>query len=198
MRPRPYVVTPGSPEDRGAVRRWLPDVERLTTEIGERVVTAWVTTWKSSRQPLLDDLPFAVEIPGYVLGEHVRDVTRVGIDLAAFAADRWGIRFDDDLLIATLLVHDVDKPLMCGVVDGRVAYVADDYLVPHGVLGARVLHDLEFPEEVVSVVATHAGNSPFHGTSRLAWLLHYADVVASDRALLDRGLTPTYDMGKTH
>ena len=58
--------------------------------------------------------------------------------------------------------------------------------------GAMLLKELGFPHLVVSTVATHASNAPFHGSSFEAYVLHYADFFATDHACMREGVTPFY------
>ncbi|HEY8610463.1 MAG TPA: hypothetical protein VIL69_04130, partial [Roseomonas sp.] len=76
--------------------------------------------------------------------------------------------------------------------DGEVRGSALSRELPHGVPGAMLLREMGFPHRVVHTVATHAHNQPFHGTNAEAWILHYADFFATDRALLLAGTQPFY------
>ncbi len=52
--------------------------------------------------------------------------------------------------------------------------------------------ELGFAHTVVSTVATHATNAPFHGRNLEAHVLHYADLFAADHAFRTMGKTPLY------
>jgi hypothetical protein len=60
------------------------------------------------------------------------------------------------------------------------------------VIGAMILKELGFAHTVVSTVATHATNAPFHGRNLEAHVLHYADLFAADHAFRVMGETPLY------
>ena len=55
-----------------------------------------------------------------------------------------------------------------------------------------LLKELGFEHKVVSTISLHAGNSPNHGHSVDAWILHYADYFSADRMLMQMGRKPTY------
>jgi hypothetical protein len=62
----------------------------------------------------------------------------------------------------------------------------------HGVLGSMLLKDLDFKDNVVSAVATHATDSPFHASTREGYILNYADFFAADHALILESKVPYY------
>jgi hypothetical protein len=53
-----------------------------------------------------------------------------------------------------------------------------------------LLKDLGFPHEVVTTVATHAADAPFHGSNLAAYVLHYADMFATDHVMRMKGIKP--------
>jgi len=113
---------------------------------------------------------------------------RAGVDLARRAAADWGKVVDNDILLPILILHDVDKPLMyVRESPDKVGYSQLARELQHGVVGAMLLKDLGLPHIVVSTVATHAGNSPFHGRNFEAYVLHYADYFATDHAIMLEG-----------
>lgn len=158
----------------------------------DNIVTAWVSAWASSQHERLEDMPFTQGNAFYPLMQHVNEVTRAGVDLARRAAADWGKPLDMDKLVSILILHDVDKPLLY-VREGENLVPTPLYReLPHGVVGAMLLKELGFPHEVVSVVATHATNAPFHASTHEAHVLHYADLFAADHAMLEMGRQPFY------
>lgn len=194
MTDSPYAIDRGSNWRRKAVEEWLFGLDLVAPETRERIVTAWVSAWASSPYERLEDMPFQPGEPFYPLMEHVNEVTRAGVDLAKRAAADWGEAIDWDRMVSILILHDVDKPLLYrrdAGVDG--AGHSQLFLeLPHGVPGAMLLKDLGFPHVVVSTVATHATNAPFHGRNPEAHILHYADLFAADHAMRVMGKTPIY------
>jgi putative nucleotidyltransferase with HDIG domain len=123
----------------------------------------------------------------------VNEVTRAGVDLGRRAAADWKVEFDRDALVSILILHDLDKPLLYRRDEGGGAVHTELYHeLPHGVIGAMMLKELGFPRVVVSTVATHATNAPFHGRNLEAHVLNYADLFAADHAFRAMGETPIY------
>ncbi|WP_149537793.1 HD domain-containing protein [Siccirubricoccus phaeus] len=188
----PYHIDTTSNWRRQAVEEWLFGLDRLSPPVREKVVTAWVSAWASSGHEKLEDMPFSPGEQPYRLMDHVNDVTRAGIDLGARAAADWKVAFDPDVLVAILILHDVDKPLIYGREGDTGVHTPLFYELPHGVIGGMLLKELGFPHTVVSTVATHATNAPFHGRNLEAHVLHYADLFAADHAFRQMGKTPLY------
>ncbi len=187
-----YTIDHSSNSRRQAVEEWLWGLDLVSPEVREKIVTAWVSSWSSSPYQELAEMPFSPSAPDYRLEWHVNDVTRTGVDLAKRAAADWGAKIDWDVMMSILILHDVDKPLMYTREADGVGYSQLSKELPHGVVGAMLLKELGFPHTVVSTVATHAGNAPFHGSNLEAYVLHYGDYFAADRAMFLAGKTPFY------
>ena len=187
-----YEIQPGSSNQRRAVEDWLAGLDLVSPEVRERIITGWVTSWAASPYENLEDMPYSTLAPGFQLMRHVNEVTRTGVDLAHRAIKEWGDEIDWDVMVSILTMHDVDKPLMYVRENGGVTYSKLSKELPHGVVGAMILKDLGFPHYVISTVATHASNAPFHGKNLEAYILHYADFFATDRACMREGTTPFY------
>lgn len=187
----PYRIETGSKARRAAVEDWLFGLDLVSPAVRTRIVTAWVSAWKSSSHAGLGDMPFNPG-PFFPLAKHVNQVTRAGVDLGRRAETDWGMALDWDEMMSILILHDVDKPLLYVRQDGEYVTSALSRELPHGVVGAMLLKELGFSHLVVSTVATHATNAPFHGATREAHILHYADLFAADHALRMMGRTPFY------
>jgi putative nucleotidyltransferase with HDIG domain len=187
-----YRIERGDPARRQRVAGWLDGLDGISAATRETIVTAWVSSWVSSPFEALEDMPYSLQAPSYRLMDHVNEVTRAGLDLARRAAKDWGRLTDPEVLVPILVLHDIDKPLLM-VREGDAVRGSPLYKeLPHGVPGAMMLRELGFPHLVVSTVATHATNAPFHGSTPEAWLLHYADLFATDHALMLTGGKPFY------
>jgi HD domain len=185
---QPYTIEHGSNSRRKAVEDWLWGLDLVTPELRDKIVTAWVTTWAASPYAELSDMPYSPTAPHYRLEWHVNDVTRNGVDLAKRAATDWGKTCDNNVLLPVLILHDVDKPLMyVRESSDKVSYSKLAHELQHGVVGAMLLKELGFDHTIISSVALHAGNSPFHGRNHEAYVLHYADYFATDHAIMLEG-----------
>jgi predicted hydrolase (HD superfamily) len=119
-------------------------------------------------------------------------VTRTGLALARLSKKEWGDTIDLATLVPTLILHDVDKPLLFGRKNGKVEPLPLCRELSHGVVGAMILKELGFAHPIVSAVANHAASAPFHGGTVEAYVLHYADFFVSDHVLRNAGLEPFY------
>ncbi|RAI56169.1 hydrolase [Roseicella frigidaeris] len=189
---QPYSIDHGSNWRRQAVRDWLFGLDQVPEALQERIVTAWVSAWASSTHERLEDMPFSPGSGFYPLMRHVNEVTRAGVDLGRRAAADWGSTLPPEILLPILILHDVDKPLLYRREGGGAVHTDLYHELPHGVIGAMLLKELDFPHVVVSTVATHATNAPFHGRNLEAHVLHYADLFAADHAFRSMGETPLY------
>lgn len=187
----PYRIDRSSNRRRQEVETWLFGLDRVSAKNRDDIVTAWVSTWASSPYEALIDMPFGAGVD-YPLMHHVNEVTRAGLDLAHRAAADWDMQLDPDVLVPILILHDVDKPLMYVREGGAIQYSPLWHELPHGVVGAMLLQELGFAHRVVSTVALHAGNAPYQGASREAYVLHYADYFSADHAVMQAGGKPYY------
>ncbi len=190
--PEMFTITDGSGNQRAAVRAWLAGLDAVAPDTAERIITAWVTTWTSSTYPALEDIPFSAHAPGYPLTRHVNEVTLAGQALMPRAAADWGVAIDPEIMLPILILHDIDKPLLSTRDTEGVGKTSLAKRMPHGVVGAMLLRDLGFSQQVIETVATHATDAPFHGDTAEAHILHYADLFAADHALRSQGAVPFY------
>ena len=188
-----YTIQAGDAEQRQEVLRAMPRLAELGAPLRERAVSAWVSAWLASSHASLEEMPYSLQAPDYRLLDHTNEVADAGILLADYAHGRWGVGLDEDILLAALLLHDIDKALLYMRANGTV--VADPARVglPHGVLGAMLLREAGLPDEVVTLVGTHATTSPVKTGDAEAWVLHYADLFACDHAFrLAPGTVPFF------
>jgi hypothetical protein len=192
-----YEITQGSSAERAAVKEWLFGLDLVSEEVREKIVTAWVSVWTSSRYPTIESIPYSVAVPPYGLKRHVNEVTRVGLELAAKATQMWDYAFDLETLVPILILHDVDKPLIYQGQGAETGYSQLGLEIPHGVVGGMLLRELGFAHVVVATVTTHAANAPFHGRNPEAYVLHYADMFSTDNIYIGAGLEPFYQQHLT-
>lgn len=187
----PYKIDRTSNSRRKAVEDWLWGLDLVSAALREPIVTAWTSTWASSPYERLEDMPWTAGID-YPLMAHVNEVTRAGVDLAKRAKVDWKIDLADDLLMPSLILHDVDKPLMYVREGGEVVGSTLSKEIPHGVVGAMLLKELGFSHEVISVVSTHSPKMPFHSRGWTSYVLHYADMFSADHASMRMGKEPAF------
>lgn len=188
-----YDVDRGDGAQRAEVVRCFPRLAELSSELRELAVSAWVSAWLASDYDTIHEMPYSLQAPDYRLIDHTNEVADTGTLLVEYAVRRWGIHVDRDILLAALLLHDIDKALLYSRVDGRAGSDPRRASLPHGVLGAMLLKEIGLPDEVVVLVGTHATTSPVKTAGSEAWILHYADLFACDHAFrLATGTIPFF------
>ncbi|MCH6468663.1 HDIG domain-containing metalloprotein [Sinomonas terrae] len=188
-----YTIQSGSASQREEVLRAMPRLAELGAPLREQATTAWVSAWLASTHDSLESMPYSLQAPDYRLLDHTNEVADAGILLADYAEERWGVGLDQDILLAALLLHDIDKALLYTRAGGAVAADPGRAGLPHGVLGAMLLKEAGLPDAVVTLVGTHAATSPLKTGEPEAWILHYADLFACDHAFrLAPGTVPFF------
>lgn len=188
-----YAIRSGSPDQRQEVLRAMPRLAELGAPLREQAVTAWVSAWLASTHDSLEEMPYSLQAPDYRLLDHTNEVADAGILLADYSYERWEVGLDQDVLLAALLLHDIDKALLYTRAGVKVVANPARVGLPHGVLGAMLLKEAGLPDDVVTLVGTHATTSPVKTGDPEAWILHYADLFACDHAFrLAPGTVPFF------
>jgi putative nucleotidyltransferase with HDIG domain len=187
-----YMINKGDAAQRRSVAESLVGLRDLAPGRHEPVITAWTTAWLGSPYQSLTDIPYSLIAGDYRLFDHINDVTRMGLTLARQAQADWGDRFDLDTLLEILILHDVDKPLIYQKTAEGMKLSELGRQLPHGVVGGMMLRELGFSHEVVATVSTHAFDAPFHNDNFYAYVLHYADMFATDHVMRLSGVKPFY------
>lgn len=188
-----YAVRSGDAAQRQEVLRAMPRLAELGVTLRERALTAWVSAWLSSTHATLDEMPYSLQAPDYRLLDHTNEVADAGMLLADYAQGRWSVTLDRDVLLAALLLHDIDKALLYTRDCADVVADSSRAGLPHGVLGAMLLKEVGLPDTVVALVGTHTTTSPVRTGDPEAWILHYADLFACDHAFrLAAGTVPFF------
>lgn len=177
-----YHIVKPTADQRQEILDAFPRAGELENALQEAVVTAWVSILASSAYTRLADVPFS-RGSNDSLVDHTNDVTEAGLALLPVAEDRWNWQMDRQRLLAILLLHDLDKPLLMDRHDGVDIDTPVAARIPHGVLGALLLAELGVDEAIVAAVATHATHAPLRGPDPEVMILHYADLFAADGAL---------------
>lgn len=184
------IVSPTAPQ-RAQMLDAFPRLGELHPPDRDRAVTAWLSVLYASSFADIRDVPFSHGAPGSLV-DHTNDVTEAGLALLAVAETRWGWTVDRQRLLAVLLLHDLDKPLLMRREAGADLETPVASRIPHGVLGALILTELGMAEEVVAAVATHATHAPLRGPDPEVHILHYADLFCADAELARTDRTPFF------
>lgn len=189
-----FLIAEGAPDERTRIANLFPCLDELGAIRRDAVITAWMTVWKGSDYQDLKDVPFSDKYRGYSLVNHINDVCAIGSLLLKQSNARWAVELGNEDLLCCFLLHDIDKvlriPIEPDTAPGRSSSAGD--VTHHGVIGAMIAHELGFSKRVVSVISSHASNSPVRGVSMEALLMHYADFFAADYAIQSQWGQPFY------
>ncbi|WP_417262882.1 HD domain-containing protein [Celeribacter sp.] len=169
----------------------FPRLVELGGALRDQVLCAWCSVVASSSYDTVFDVPFSHGSTDRLV-DHTNDVVEAGLALNDMAARQWGWEIDRQRLVAILLLHDLDKPLLMDRRAGEDHATPVSLRIPHGVLAAMLLAELGVGEEITAAVATHATHAPLRGPDREVLILHYADLFAADKALLDTDRMPFF------
>jgi putative nucleotidyltransferase with HDIG domain len=129
----------------------------------------------------LESIPFTLLIPDCKINlvTHTRAVTQTALKVADVIQDFYKAKVDVniDLLIAGGILHDVGKVLEYTREGGKTVKSRTGRLVRHPFAGAALAYKHGLPQEVVHIIATHAGEGDGGYRSVEAVIIHYADFI---------------------
>lgn len=157
------------------VRRAFPRLDSIDDAIAEQVVDAWVFVHEEGDWDSIHDVPFFPDRQD-ALGDqsqvdHLRDVLDASLALADSLAETRGVEYDADILVAGVLTHDIDKPLIDADPD-----LGD--LLPHPHLGIYVLETFDLPPEVIHIAISHSHTSAVDPRTWEAKIVQLVDLLA--------------------
>ncbi|ROR97750.1 HD domain-containing protein [Salana multivorans] len=150
----------------------------------EHVVLAWAVALCWNGFEAINDMPGSAR-PGApekgTQAQHMDGTARIAVGIKGAIEETLSDRmpFDDDMLIASALCHDLGKPVEYSVANrerwakNRVLYGRPS--VRHPAYGAHVALTVGLPEEVMHVAAAHAVEGNYVQRSLLAHIVQYAD-----------------------
>jgi len=113
---------------------------------------------------------------------HTITVTEVCMKIAETVEKNYGVKVNKDVLIAGSLLHDIMK--VYEFKDGKPTGI----LLDHSALALAELYKMDFPEEVLHLVISHAAPSTNPPRTLEALILHYVDTLL---ALIEFGVIST-------
>jgi putative nucleotidyltransferase with HDIG domain len=152
------------------------------------VLQTWEASMKASPFDHLDQVPQSPVMADRGLLRHVNEVNERALDVMNLAKEHYSLDFDDDITLATAILHDVDKPLIFRFDGTAFSAAPGTNLTDHGTLGADLALTHGVPRSIADLVRVH---SPFASTGLPGTvegtIVHYADFVSNDLACLQWG-----------
>ena len=119
---------------------------------------------------------------------HVNEVNERAVDMIRLALEHYSLAFDEDVALATAILHDVDQPLIFRFDGTAFSAAPGTHLTDHGSIGADLALAHGVPHSIADLVRVH---SPFASTGLPGTIegtiVHYADFVSNDLACLQWG-----------
>jgi len=159
-----------------------PALRQATAEI-------WAETLAESDWDTMADAPKNPEnLPTHRrLLEHSRSVALQALAVAKVVQDLHGIGFDQDILVAAALLHDVSKLLEYGPTDSGAGKTPTGQRFQHGFLGAMKALQHGLPQDLVHNIIVHTRHSHDLPQTWEAIIVHYVDYLDSDALLFAEG-----------
>lgn len=144
------------------------------------ILQIWQEFFEKSVWEDIEKPGFVSVCPDYSLTVHTNYVTDMAISVAKETEKKLGLPIDWDVLLASCLLHDVSKLAETEPCEGGFKKNKQGELYQHGFLAAFAAHQHGLPEEVISNLITHTGNSKVLPTNIEGILLYYVDMIDTD------------------
>ena len=167
----------------------FPIIEEIQgSELKEKIIKAWARALKEGSFKNLEDIPFSVTIPEVNLVDHVKWVMEVALFVASLVEKNMGIFVNRDLLIASVLLHDLGKAFEYQKKGNK--YVKSDIgkKFIHGFWGTYIALEERVSKDLAHLISTHSKDSPDHPQLLEGIILHYADFAHADILRFQKGM----------
>ena len=167
----------------------FPIIEEIQdSELKEQVIKSWTRASNEGSFKNMEDIPFSVAIPEAKLVDHIKWVMEVALFIASLVEKSMGIFINRDLLIASVLLHDLGKAFEYQKKGNK--YVKSDIgkKFIHGFWGTHVALEESVSKDLAHLIATHSKDSPLHPQLLEGIILHYADFAHADILRFQKGM----------
>jgi 23S rRNA maturation-related 3'-5' exoribonuclease YhaM len=167
----------------------FPVIEEIQdSELREKVIRSWARASREGSFKNLEDIPFSVTIPEANLVNHIKWVMEVALFIASLVEKSMGISINRDLLIASVLLHDLGKAFEYQKKGNK--YVKSDIgkKFIHGFWGTYIALEERVSKDLAHLIATHSKDSPDHPQLLEGIILHYADFAHADILRFQKGM----------
>lgn len=171
------------------ITKVFPAIEKLKdSDLKERVLKSWARALKEGSFKNLEDIPFSGEISETRLPSHINWVMEVALIMADLVEKRMGLSVNRDLLIASVLLHDLGKAFEYEKKgDGYVkSEIGKKFM--HGFWGTHIALEQGVAQDLAHLISTHSKDSPTHPRLIEGIILHYADFAHADILRFQKGL----------
>lgn len=170
---------------RNEIKEIWPEIEWIENgELKEKVYRTWEYAMeKSVLSPHdLTEIPFTLLIENCTVTfmEHKRAVVHIAVnaakDMGTFFGDKLPVNMD--ILTAGAILIDIGKVLEYEIVHGKAATGKAGKLVRHPFSGVGLAMRFDLPDEVLHMIATHAGEGHLGKRTTESIIVHHADFLS--------------------
>ena len=183
-------------EDKDSILKAFPLISEIKDErLKDMVLETWAQVWRESPYKDLATAPNTSSALGgsQKLVDHIKLVGKIALSMADAIEKAYGPKVNRDVLMADVVLHDVDKLLMYERKGNQVDGTELGKTIPHGNYGALVAFRVGIPREIVSTVLNHSVFSSKVDPSTLEGiLLRYSDHAAFQIDRILSGLPPLH------
>ncbi|MCX8128455.1 MAG: HD domain-containing protein [Synergistetes bacterium] len=167
------------------VEETLPEISLISKEGWRKAVSEiWAEVFKKSKWKSIRDTQYNPLCPGVSLVDHTRAVTLAAIRIAECFEAIYGseVKIDKDVLITASLLHDVCKVLEYEPKPGEEGAIKSKIgdIYQHGFLSGYYALEKGLPDEVVSIIVSHTGDSRALPKTLEGVVLLYVDMADAD------------------
>ncbi|MBW2000522.1 MAG: HD domain-containing protein [Deltaproteobacteria bacterium] len=187
----------GENDVHSAILDTFPVLEEIQdTELRDKVVKAWARALREGSFNRLEDIPFSPAVPEVNLVSHINWVMELALFMASLVEKGMEISIDRDLLIASVLLHDIGKVFEYQETEGKLVKSEIGEKFFHGFWSTLLALEEGVSRDLAHIILTHSKDSPGHPRLLEGIILHYADFAHADILRFQKGITPFLAMGK--
>jgi len=146
--------------EKKALMEELPSISKIGNDaLRDLVIEVWVRFWRESPYSDISEAPnFTRELScgDETLVRHTNAVVNMSEAAAREFQQVYGVSFNYDNLLAGAVLHDVDKLVLYGRQGNSVELTELGRKVTHGEYGAMVARQIDLPEPVANIIASHS------------------------------------------
>ncbi|MBV7275892.1 HD domain-containing protein [Clostridium sp. PL3] len=181
------------------IKALFPELDLVNNkELVDKACAIWKEAFEAG---IWDDImkpQFATLAPNVSLVNHTRTIIRNSVNMAENVKEAYGYKVDMDVLIISIVLHDVCKIVENdpGEVEGTCVKNNMGKTYQHGFMSGYYAQKYDFPEEIVATVIAHAGASKVIPRTIEGLILYYNDVADADIHFLISGAKLILDTRK--
>ncbi len=164
--------------------------------IREKVISVLLDAWKESDFDKIEDLSQWEPIKERLKisnVEHTNQVVECGLAIAGVVEREQGVEINMDTLIASAILHDVDKLLIFHPSTGKTTSMGG--FLAHTTIGSHLALKAGLSIEIVHAIASHSSNySSTPPKNAEAAILHYAEHVVTQTWRISRNIEISFDL----